>query len=157
MSKGTILVTGGAGFIGSNFVILALSRGFRVVNLDKLTYAGNLENLVGIADSKDYSFVKGDIGDGHMVSQLLWEHDVNFVVNFAAESHVDRSIDAPSEFIETNIMGTFQLLEAAHRFFSKLREPIPTSEVLSGISSIMILRDDPVGMAGVMPIIFSFF
>lgn len=117
MSRHTILVTGGAGFIGSNFVIEALNRGFQVVNLDKLTYAGNLDNLKDISQAPGYTFVCGDIGDRKMVERLLHDHAVDWIVNFAAESHVDRSIDAPAMFIETNVVGTFQLLEAALAVF----------------------------------------
>jgi len=110
-----LLVTGGAGFIGSNFIRywLAGHPGDRVVNLDLLTYAGNLENLSDIENSPDYRFVQGDIGDQSLVESLLSEERLDTVVNFAAESHVDRSILGPDAFIATNIVGTFALLEAA--------------------------------------------
>jgi dTDP-glucose 4,6-dehydratase len=110
----TILVTGGAGFIGSALCRhLVRSGRYRVVNLDKLTYAGNLESLREIEDSSDYRFVHGDIGDEALVSRLLAEEAVDIVMHLAAESHVDRSIDGPGAFIETNVVGTFRLLDAA--------------------------------------------
>jgi dTDP-glucose 4,6-dehydratase len=110
-----LLVTGGAGFIGSNFVrmVLAEHRDHLVVNLDKLTYAGNLENLEGFHDEENHMFVKGDICDGELVEKLIDEHNINAIINFAAESHVDRSIEAPKDFIETNVTGTLTLLQAA--------------------------------------------
>ncbi len=119
-----ILVTGGAGFIGSNFVRqwIAEEPG-RVVNLDKLTYAGNLDSLAEVMDDPRHIFVQGDIADGRLVGRLLAEHEVEAIVNFAAESHVDRSIDGPAAFVETNVVGTFRLLEAARRYWSDLAEP----------------------------------
>jgi dTDP-glucose 4,6-dehydratase len=110
-----ILVTGGAGFIGSNFVrmVLAEHKDVFVVNLDKLTYAGNLENLTGFLDNKKHKFVRGDICDGGLVERLIEEHKIDSIVNFAAESHVDRSITGPKVFIETNVTGTLTLLQAA--------------------------------------------
>ncbi len=116
-----ILVTGGAGFIGANFVLdwLAAS-GEPVVNLDKLTYAGNLENLSALKDDARHRFVRGDIGDARLLALLLSEHQPRAVVNFAAESHVDRSIHGPGEFIETNIVGTFHLLEAVRAYWGQL-------------------------------------
>ena len=112
-----ILVTGGAGFIGSNFIHLALTTlpEIRIVNLDKLTYAGNPGNLVDLADDPRYRFVKGDICDAALVEQIFTEEQIDTVIHFAAESHVDRSIDGPAEFIQTNIVGTFTLLEAARK------------------------------------------
>ena len=120
----TILVTGGAGFIGSNFVRqwLAEEQG-EVVNLDKLTYAGNLDSLADVAGDPRYHFVEGDIGDGPLVAGLLDRHRPWAVVNFAAESHVDRSIDRPAAFVETNVVGTFALLEASRAYWSALAEP----------------------------------
>jgi dTDP-glucose 4,6-dehydratase len=111
----TILVTGGAGFIGANFVRMVLDEQpqVRVVNLDKLTYAGNLENLKGYSDRANYTFVKGDICDGPLVSSLIDEHRIDAIVNFAAESHVDRSLVEPGVFIETNVQGTLALLKIA--------------------------------------------
>jgi dTDP-glucose 4,6-dehydratase len=117
----TILVTGGAGFIGSNFVLDWLAQSNeRVVNLDKLTYAGNLQNLASLAGNPGHVFVKGDFGDAALVSRLLSEHQPRAVVNFAAESHVDRSIHGPADFINTNIVGTFNLLESVRAHWGNL-------------------------------------
>ena len=110
----TLLVTGGAGFIGGNFVLDLLAQGgFRVVNLDKLTYAGNLDTLAPLKANPDHVFVQGDIGDKALIERLLAEHKPDAIVNFAAESHVDRSIDGPAEFVQTNVVGTLNLLERA--------------------------------------------
>lgn len=118
-----ILVTGGAGFIGSNFVLDWLDKlDEPVINLDKLTYAGNLDNLKTVADNKKHIFVKGDIGDFELVSKLLAEHKPRAVLNFAAESHVDRSIHGPEDFIQTNVVGTFHLLEAVRAYWSGLED-----------------------------------
>ena len=117
----TILVTGGAGFIGGCFVRQWIAAGAgRIVNLDKLTYAGNLDSLEPVADSSDHLFVEGDIGDSHLVSRLLAEHRPRAIVNFAAESHVDRSIDGPAAFVETNVLGAFHLLETARQWWREL-------------------------------------
>lgn len=118
-----ILVTGGAGFIGANFILdwIAAERS-PVVNLDKLTYAGNLDNLAALQDDPRHIFVRGDIGDSALVGRLLREHRPRAIVHFAAESHVDRSIHGPADFIETNINGTFRLLEAARAYWSELAE-----------------------------------
>ena len=112
-----ILVTGGAGFIGSNFIryILENHDDISIVNLDILTYAGSLENLKDLPNEENYSFVQGDIRDEEFVANLLREHDINAIVHFAAESHVDRSILGPAAFVETNIVGTFKMLEAARK------------------------------------------
>lgn len=116
-----ILVTGGAGFIGSNFVIDWLAAGDEpVINLDKLTYAGNLENLQGLAGDPRHRFVRGDIADYDPILELLQQNRVRAVVNFAAESHVDRSIHGPEDFIQTNIVGTFRLLEAVRTYWNGL-------------------------------------
>jgi dTDP-glucose 4,6-dehydratase len=118
-----ILVTGGAGFIGSNFVRLALARtNARVVVLDKLTYAGNLASLRDVAAHPRFAFVRGDIADRLTVGAVFREHQPTHVVNFAAESHVDRSIDGPRAFVETNTMGAFELLEAARALVAELGE-----------------------------------
>ncbi|QIN84232.1 dTDP-glucose 4,6-dehydratase [Rubrobacter tropicus] len=109
--KRTVLVTGGAGFIGGNFVLETVGR-FRVVNLDALTYAGNPETLASVSDDPDYAFVEGRIGDRELVGGLLAEHRPAAVVNFAAESHVDRSIDGPAVFVQTNVVETQGLLDA---------------------------------------------
>lgn len=115
----TILVTGGAGFIGSNFIhyISRIYPDYRIVNLDKLTYAGNLENLQGVGKNSNYTFVKGDISDKAIVDKIFKEYPIDTVVNFAAESHVDRSILGPEEFVRTNVFGTFILLETARRYW----------------------------------------
>ena len=107
------LVTGGAGFIGSSFVRCALATGHFVVNLDALTYAGNLDNLEGLPAPERHMFVRGTINDRALVARILAQHCPDFVVNFAAETHVDRSIDDPSAFVRTNINGAFELLEMA--------------------------------------------
>lgn len=116
----TWLVTGGAGFIGGNFVLDAVSRGVRVVNLDALTYAGNLDTLSSLQGDDRHAFVQGDIGDRARVAELLAAHRPEAIVNFAAESHVDRSIDGPAAFIETNIIGTFRLLNSALEYWRGL-------------------------------------
>jgi dTDP-glucose 4,6-dehydratase len=116
-----ILVTGGAGFIGANFVLDFLAASDEtVINLDKLTYAGNLGNLASVRSNVSHIFVHGDIGDAGLVAKLLQEHRPRAVINFAAESHVDRSILGPGEFIQTNIVGTFHLLEAVRTYWQEL-------------------------------------
>jgi dTDP-glucose 4,6-dehydratase len=116
-----ILVTGGAGFIGANFVLdWIAATGEPVVNLDKLTYAGNLANLASLARDERHVFVRGDIGDRALLERLFAEHRARAVVHFAAESHLDRSIHAPAAFVETNVVGTFQLLEAARAHWEGL-------------------------------------
>ena len=117
-----ILVTGGAGFIGANFVLEWLAQsGEEVVNLDVLTYAGNRENLASLAGDERHIFVQGDIGDSALVAALLERHQPRAIINFAAESHVDRSIHGPEDFIQTNIVGTFRLLEAVRAYWSGLQ------------------------------------
>jgi dTDP-glucose 4,6-dehydratase len=123
MTHDVLLVTGGAGFIGANFVLEWLgTRGGRIVDLDKLTYAGNPENLA-TADADRHLLVRGDIGDRALVSQVLREHRPTAIVNFAAESHVDRSIHGPAAFIETNLLGTFALLDEVKAWWSTLDGP----------------------------------
>lgn len=117
----TILVTGGAGFIGANFILDSLAQDAgRVVNLDKLTYAGNLQSLASVAADPRYRFVKGDIADRDLLAKLLAEEKPRAVMNFAAESHVDRSIHGPGEFVQTNVVGTFNLLEAVRGYWQGL-------------------------------------
>jgi len=117
----TWLVTGGAGFIGGNFVLEALARGdTRIVNLDALTYAGNRDTLAAVADDPRHLFVQGDIGDQALVASLLATHQPQAILNFAAESHVDRSIDGPAAFVQTNVVGTLALLEAARDYWKGL-------------------------------------
>ncbi|NTV70799.1 MAG: dTDP-glucose 4,6-dehydratase [Azonexaceae bacterium] len=143
-----ILVTGAAGFIGSNFVLDWLAQSDEpVINLDALTYAGNLENLASLGGDARHIFVKGSIGDFDLVSKLLAEHQPRAVVNFAAESHVDRSIHGPEDFIQTNIVGTFRLLEAVRAFHGQLEKTaknefrflhVSTDEVYGSLA-----KDDP--------------
>ena len=121
----TLLVTGGAGFIGSSFVRRMLTPGTstRVVNLDKLTYAGHLESLGDALEHPRHVFVRGDIGDRGLVAALLAEHRPKAIAHFAAESHVDRSIDGPAEFLQINVVGTVALLEAARDYWERLEGP----------------------------------
>jgi dTDP-glucose 4,6-dehydratase len=117
----TILVTGGAGFIGSCFVRQCVAdRAARIVNLDKLTYAGNLDSLQPVWGDPDHVFVQGDIADRDTVDRVMEQHEPAAVVHFAAESHVDRSIDSPAEFVRTNVQGTFQMLESARQYWKRL-------------------------------------
>ncbi|MCJ7433320.1 MAG: dTDP-glucose 4,6-dehydratase [Anaerolineales bacterium] len=138
-----VLVTGGAGFIGSNFVRYLLKAEARVhiVNLDNLTYAGSLENLKDLPDESRYTFVKGDICDFELVGQLLREHGIDTIIHFAAESHVDRSILGPGPFIQTNVTGTFTLLEAARQVWGQERigkrfHHVSTDEVFGSLSLV---------------------
>lgn len=119
MKAKNVLVTGGAGFIGSNFIphLLQTQPDVRVVNLDLLTYAGDLNNLKEVSDHANYTFVQGDICDTELVQRIFAEHDIDGVIHFAAESHVDNSITGPKAFVETNVVGTFNLLEAARKFW----------------------------------------
>ncbi|WP_341685323.1 dTDP-glucose 4,6-dehydratase [Limnohabitans sp.] len=144
----TILITGGAGFIGANFVLDWIAGSDEpVVNLDKLTYAGNLQTLASLQGNSRHIFVQGDIGDRALVEKLLAEHQPRAVVNFAAESHVDRSIHGPGDFVQTNIVGTFNLLESVRGYWSALPEGqkasfrflhVSTDEVYGSLS-----KDDP--------------
>ncbi len=122
MSLKTILVTGGAGFIGSNFIINSLKRfkSWNIINLDKLTYAGNLTNLESVKGHNRYRFIKGDISNKKLIDNLFKKQSIDCVVNFAAESHVDRSILDPDIFIKTNVVGTQVLLEAAKKYSVKI-------------------------------------
>ena len=116
-----VLITGGAGFIGANFVLDWVAHtAEKIVNLDKLTYAGNLESLASLNNNPQHVFVQGDIGDSELLPKLLAEHQPRAVLNFAAESHVDRSIHGPGDFIETNIVGTFRLLESVRGYWQSL-------------------------------------
>ena len=118
-----ILITGGAGFIGSAVVRLAIARGHHVVNLDALTYAANLENVAPVSNSPLYSFVEADLRDRASLDRALDSHKPDAIMHLAAESHVDRSIDGPGDFIETNITGTFNLLEAARAYWTRAGKP----------------------------------
>lgn len=146
----TVLVTGGAGFIGSNFVkyMLAQHPDYKIVNLDLLTYAGNLENLTDIEDNANYTFVKGDIADRPFVNALFEEHNFDYVVNFAAESHVDRSIENPEIFVQTNVMGTQVLLDAAKNLWQtgKDEEGYPTYR--EGVKYLQVSTDEVYGALG---------
>ena len=121
-SHQTLLVTGGAGFIGSNFVLSAIAQGHQVVNLDALTYAGNPGNLATIESNPNHILIHGDINDRNLVERLLAEHSPSAIVHFAAESHVDRSIAGPEAFLKTNIDGTFTLLRAARAYYESLAD-----------------------------------
>ncbi|MEO7887533.1 MAG: dTDP-glucose 4,6-dehydratase [Polaromonas sp.] len=139
-----ILVTGGAGFIGSNFVLDWLAQtGEPIVNLDKLSYAGNLDNLASLSGDARHVFVRGDIGDAGLVGQLLHEHRPRAVINFAAESHVDRSILGPEEFIQTNIVGTFRLLESAKTHWGSLQ-----GDARQGFRLLHVSTDEVYGSLG---------
>ena len=141
-----IIVTGGAGFIGSNFANAWIKLGLgKLINLDKLTYAGNLSNLAAIEHNPNHIFIKGDIGDNELVRDLLKQHQPRAIINFAAESHVDRSIHGPTEFIQTNIVGTFNLLEEARAYWGALNDVdkasfrflhVSTDEVYGSLTSI---------------------
>jgi dTDP-glucose 4,6-dehydratase len=142
-----LLVTGGCGFIGSNFVRHMLrdesTLPRKVVNLDKLTYAGNPANLSDVAGDSRYVFAHGDIGDESLVAGLLYEHEIDAVVNFAAESHVDRSIDTPEPFIQTNVVGTLRLLHAAKRHWTGL-----SSEDKESFRFLHVSTDEVYGTLG---------
>lgn len=127
----TLLVTGGAGFIGANYVRYMLEEysAVSIINLDKLTYAGSLDNLIDLADSKRHTFVRGDICDRELVDRLLVDHDVDTIVHFAAESHVDNSIVGPGVFVDTNVIGTYTLLEAARSYWSRRDSGMDPREV----------------------------
>jgi dTDP-glucose 4,6-dehydratase len=132
-----ILVTGGAGFIGSNFInyILKSRKDYFIVNLDKLTYAGNLENLRNCESNKNYVFIRGDIVNAELVNYIFEKHEIKYVINFAAESHVDRSISGSEIFFRTNVIGTNVLLEASRRFNVERFLQISTDEVYGSLGS----------------------
>lgn len=139
----TYLITGGAGFIGSNFIHYMLQKyeDINIINLDKLTYAGNLDNLKSVEKHSGYRFIKGDICDPQIVDPLIREADV--IINFAAESHVDRSIGKPDDFIKTDIFGTFVLLEAARKFDIDKFIQISTDEVYGSTLGDSFIETDP--------------
>ena len=139
----TLLVTGGAGFIGSCFVGQCVARGQRVIVLDKLTYAGHPENLGWVAGSGSYELVVGDVCDGALVHRLMSEHKVDAVVHFAAESHVDNSIASPGAFIETNVVGSYRMLEAARHYWNSLQ-----GEAKDRFRILMISTDEVYGTLG---------
>ncbi|MDO8870923.1 MAG: dTDP-glucose 4,6-dehydratase [Methanobacteriaceae archaeon] len=137
-----ILITGGAGFIGSNFVRYMLNKypHYEIVNLDSLTYCGNLENLHGIEDNPNYKFIKGDITDKSLVCDIVSK--IDYVINFAAESHVDRSIEDPEIFIKSNIIGTQVLLDAAKKYGVKKYLQVSTDEVYGSLGESGYFRED---------------
>jgi len=163
----TLLITGGAGFIGSNFIHYMINKypGYKIINLDKLTYAGNLENLKDIEDDPGYEFVKGDIADTKIVNDIFDSNKIDAVINFAAESHVDRSIEDPGVFIQTDIYGTFVLLEAARASDCSLFLQISTDEVYGSIEEGSFKEGDPLlpnspysaSKAGAEMIVHSFY
>lgn len=154
--KRNILITGGAGFIGSNFIPYFLDKykEYRIINLDKLTYAGNLDNLKEITHHHNYTFIKGDICDKFLVSNIFEEFKIDGVINFAAESHVDNSINGPEPFVKTNIEGTFNLLEIArNNWLLEVNQPkeiyknarfhhISTDEVYGSLGDTGLFRED---------------
>ncbi|MDP4183150.1 MAG: dTDP-glucose 4,6-dehydratase [Bacillota bacterium] len=140
----TMIVTGGAGFIGSNFIIYMLNKynEYKIINLDKLTYAGNLENLRSVQDNENYLFVQGDICDSELVDSLFQKHDISYVINFAAESHVDRSITDPEIFVKTNVLGTSNLLNIAKKYWEK------NGEFKEGVKYLQVSTDEVYGSLG---------
>jgi len=141
----TLLITGGAGFIGSNFIryLMEKYQDYKIINLDKLTYAGNLENLRDIENKSSYRFIKGDICDRNIVEQTFSNNKIDAVVNFAAESHVDRSIEDPGVFIQTDVYGVFVLLEAATKYNTEVFLHISTDEVYGSIENGSFKETDP--------------
>jgi dTDP-glucose 4,6-dehydratase len=148
MPQRTYLVTGGAGFIGSNFVPYHLSAHpeVKLINLDKLTYAGNLENLNEAKGNPNYHFVQGDICDRSLVESLFDEHDIQGVIHFAAESHVDNSISGPGAFIQTNVIGTYTLLDVARKKW--MSKPFQTNEAYANARFLHISTDEVYGTLG---------
>jgi dTDP-glucose 4,6-dehydratase len=144
-----ILITGGAGFIGSNFVKYMLSTyHYHIINLDALTYAGNLENLTDIEKSSNYTFVKGDIRDRDLLDKLFVEHTIDTVVNFAAESHVDRSIEDPELFLSTNILGTQALLDTAKKYWKLNPDNKHCRLFKEGVKFLQVSTDEVYGTLG---------
>lgn len=146
----TILVTGGAGFIGSNFVKLMLKKhtDYKVINLDALTYAGDLENLKDISDNKNYVFEKIDIRDAKKVNEIFDKYEIDYVVNFAAESHVDRSIENPQIFLETNVIGAQNLLDAAKKHWKINPDDKYSTEYKDGVKFLQVSTDEVYGALG---------
>ncbi len=145
-----ILITGGCGFIGANFVkhILEKYPEYNVVNLDKLTYAGNLENLADVEDNARYTFVKGDIVDREMLAELFKKYDFKYVVNFAAESHVDRSIEDPEIFLKTNVLGTHALLDTAKASWMTGKDEVGFPVYKEGVRFLQVSTDEVYGSLG---------
>lgn len=146
----TILVTGGAGFIGSNFVKLMLEKHpeYKIINIDALTYAGNLENLKDIDSNPNYEFIKVDIRDREKIEEIFKSNDINSVVNFAAESHVDRSIEEPEVFLTTNIIGTQVLLDTAKKYWKVNPSDKYCKEYKSGVKFLQVSTDEVYGALG---------
>lgn len=146
----TMLVTGGAGFIGSNFVKLVLGeyRDIKVINIDALTYAGNLENLKDVEKDENYRFVHGDICDRELIKEIFSENKIDFVVNFAAESHVDRSITNPDIFVKTNVMGTQVLLDEAKKAWKLDPEDKYSKDYREGVKYLQVSTDEVYGALG---------
>lgn len=146
----TVLITGGAGFIGSNFVKMMLSKHpeYKIINVDALTYAGNLENLTDIDSNKNYFFIKTDIRDREAIGKIFDENEIDLVVNFAAESHVDRSIEDPEVFLTTNIMGTQVLLDTAKKHWKVNPEDKYSNEYKAGVKFLQVSTDEVYGALG---------
>lgn len=146
----TILVTGGAGFIGSNFIKMMLKEHpeHRIVNVDALTYAGNLENLKEIAENPNYEYIKADIRDREKMEEIFQTKNIDWVVNFAAESHVDRSIDGPEVFLTTNIIGTQVLLDAAKRHWKRDPHDKYSRDYRQGVKFLQVSTDEVYGTLG---------
>lgn len=143
----TLLITGGAGFIGSNFVRMMINNypDYKIINYDLLTYAGNTEYLVDIETASNYLFIKGDIGNRDLVSRVFEEHNVDYVINFAAESHVDRSIEDPEIFLKTNIIGTHVLLDVAKKYWKVNPADKNCRKYKSGVKFLQISTDEVYG------------
>ncbi|RBP69082.1 dTDP-glucose 4,6-dehydratase [Alkalibaculum bacchi] len=146
----TILVTGGAGFIGSNFIKMMLGKypDYNIINIDALTYAGNLENLKDIADNSNYTFIKADIRDRDKIEDIFNNNDISEVVNFAAESHVDRSIEEPELFLTTNIIGTQTLLEVAKKYWKVNPEDKYCKNYKESVKFVQVSTDEVYGALG---------
>lgn len=145
----TILVTGGAGFIGSNFVRLLVNEGeYNIINLDLLTYAGNLESIADLESKPNYQFIKGDIADSNLLEEIFTENEIDSVINFAAESHVDRSILDPEIFIKTNVQGTLSLLDTARKFWVTDKNNPKCTKYKAGVKFIQISTDEVYGTLG---------
>lgn len=146
----TILVTGGAGFIGSNFVKLMLEKHpeYKIINIDALTYAGNLENLKEVSDNPNYTFIKVDIRDREKIEEIFSVHNIDNVVNFAAESHVDRSIEEPEVFLTTNIIGTQTLLDVAKKYWKINPEDKYCNKYKEGVKFLQVSTDEVYGALG---------
>jgi len=148
----TYFITGGAGFIGGNFILNLMNSGqAKVINYDKLTYAGNLDTLSSIEGETGYTFVQGDICDREKLTKLFETHEIDYIVHFAAESHVDRSIDTPGDFIQTNVVGTFELLEAAKKYVESIKLTgkesfrflhVSTDEVYGSLGETGLFREE---------------